>query len=224
MRPVVIPWVVFIIPIIAVHGAYAIGWFEGVAFQCNPYWHGCTSISRAARMGNAIYFFRPLMMPLAAVLMLFWWMQYVWLKHITGKGYPAMLILGIIGAAFLVLYANFLGTYGEAYGLMRRFGVIVYFGFTVLAQLLSIVALHKLGSQLDSKLRFYSHIQVGLILFCMLLGLANLIFKSLGFIWASAMENTIEWHFALYMSLYFPLAAAMWKHTQYRWQALTQQS
>ena len=40
-----------------------------------------------------------------------------------------MLALGAMSAMALAVYATFLGTEGEAYRFLRRYGVVVYFGF-----------------------------------------------------------------------------------------------
>ncbi|MCC5854835.1 MAG: hypothetical protein JJU10_04030 [Idiomarina sp.] len=218
MRPHHLAWTIFWIPVIAVHGAYFIGLWEGVAFRCIPYIEGCTTISRAAREGNAIFFFRGLMMPIAAALILFWYMQSKWLAMITQKRQVHIFAIGTLGAIFLILYVDFLGTSGDFNRFLRRHGVIVYFAATVLAQMLSIYSLHKLGDALDRKLRRYMNMQVGLIMLCWVVGMANLTFKEMGFLWAYDAENIIEWHFALYMSLYYPLAAFMWKRTGFDWQ------
>lgn len=218
MRPQYIPWLVFWVPVIAVHGAYGIGWWEGVAYQCNPYIQGCTTISRAAREGNAIYFFRALMMPLAAVLVLYWYMQSMWLQRMTGKSHWLIFILGSIGALFLILYVDFLGTDGDFNRFLRRYGVIFYFGLTVLAQVMSISVLHKVRSKLEPAIQRYMQLQLALIMLCWVLAMGNLVIKGIGFSWADMMENNIEWFFALCMSLHFPFVALMWKRTGFRWQ------
>ena len=46
-----------------------------------------------------------------------------------------MLSLGVVSAFALAVYATFLGTEGDIYRFLRRYGVIVYFGFGYLAQL-----------------------------------------------------------------------------------------
>lgn len=218
MRPHHIAWLIFWIPVIAVHGAFAIGLWEGVAFECNPYFQGCTTISRAAREGNAIFFFRALMMPMAALLVIFWYLQRKWLEQVTQKSQLHILLLGGIGALFLILYVDFLGTEGDVNRFLRRYGIILYFGLTVLAQMLTINSLHKLGDKFDPSLHKYIYMQLALIILCWLLGVANLVIKGIGFSWADIMENNIEWHFALYMSLHFPLVAIMWKRTRFAWQ------
>ncbi|MCH8501560.1 MAG: Frag1/DRAM/Sfk1 family protein [Aliidiomarina sp.] len=218
MQPKHLAWIVFIIPIIAVHGAYFIGLYQGVAHVCIPYLEGCTTISRAARMGDAIFLFRGLMMPLAMLLVLFWYLQSNWLQQLTGRSHKVIFLIGTIGALFLILYVNYLGTGGDFNRFMRRHGVIIYFAGTVLAQMLSINALHKCGGEAVSKLRKLMQVQLSFIVVCWLLAMISLAINTSGVIWASQGENIIEWFFALFMSLYFAVAARMWEQTRYTWQ------
>lgn len=217
MRPHHIAWSVCLIPIIAAHGAFFLGLWEGVARECIPYFQGCTSISRAAREGNAIFIFRGLMMPTAALLVFFWYLQSTWLKAVTQKPNKILFILGSIGALFLILYVNFLGTEGDFYQFMRRYGITFYFALTVLAQMLSIRRLQKTRLTLDRQSQKYLKIQFILMILYWCLGIANVTIKATGVSWAEQAENIIEWHFALYMSLYFGLTAMMWKRSQFNW-------
>jgi len=127
-----------------------------------------------------------------------------------------MLILGYLGAMFLVLYADFLGTEGTVYRLMRRYGVIFFFTFTVLAQYFFTRDLLRNKSQLKA---VYRHLQtmLGLGLFILIIG-----FISLG---ATILldnpekdrwENVTEWWFALAMMAYFGVTALMWKKLRYQ--------
>lgn len=218
MHPRHIAWSVCLIPVIAAHGSFLFGLWEGVANECMPYFEGCTSISRAAREGNAIFLFRGMMMPVAALLVLFWYLQSVWLKEITQKPHPATFILGAIGAVFLILYVDFLGTEGDFYRFLRRYGTTFYFALTVLAQMISIRSLQQKAGELDTQIRRYLNLQFALMVLYWCLGIANVVIKATGVSWADQAENVIEWHFALYMSLYFALTALMWKRSKFDWQ------
>src|SRR5690606_26929280 len=109
------------------------GWIEG----CVPYLEGCTSISRAARHGLGNHVFRLMVLPCAALVGLHWWLAARWL----GRG-GAVAWLGAVAALALAVYATFLGTDGEAYRFMRRYGVVCFFGFGYLAQLGFLRGLH----------------------------------------------------------------------------------
>lgn len=95
-----------------------------------PYIDGCVSISRAARHGWGNHLFQLLVIPCAVLHALAWWLARHWLR-----GGRAMVVLGVMSALALAVYATFLGTEGEAYRFLRRYGVVVYFGFGYLAQL-----------------------------------------------------------------------------------------
>lgn len=218
IRPHHIAWIVCLVPIIAAHGAFFIGLWQGVANECVPYFEGCTSISGAARNGDAIFLFRGLMMPTAAFLIIFWYLQCVWLKKLTNKSHNTIFVLGTIGAVFLVLYADFLGTEGDFYEFMRRYGITLYFAMTILAQMLSIRSLQKLGNSLDRKIKHYLTIQFTMMVLYWVLGITNVVIKATGVSWADQSENIIEWNFALLMSLYFGLTAMMWKRSGFNWQ------
>ena len=218
IRPFHIAWIVCLVPIIAAHGAFFISLWQGVANECVPYFEGCISISGAARNGDAIFLFRGLMMPTAAFLVIFWYLQSIWLKQITHKPHPVVFTLGTIGAVFLVLYADFLGTEGDFYEFMRRYGITFYFAMTILAQMLSIRSLQKVKDTLELKTKRYLSIQFLLITIYWVLGIANVVIKATGVSWADQSENIIEWHFALYMSFFFGLTAMMWKRSGFEFQ------
>lgn len=109
-------------------------------YICNPYFDGCVSTSRAARSGPGLLWFKAVMLPMAAVLVVAWRSVVSWMASFAGD-LPRIrrwtLRLGIGGAVALVFYALFLGTEGEVYSWLRRYGVVFFFGFTALAQLLT---------------------------------------------------------------------------------------
>lgn len=124
-----------------------------------------------------------------------------------------MLFLGAIGALFLVLYAVFLGTEGQAYRLMRRYGVIFYFTFTVLAQFLYTRQLWRHRIELpesDNVLKA----MLALAGFVLLIGLISLgASMTLDNPEKDYWENTTEWWFALAMTVYFGLVARLWQQS-----------
>lgn len=128
-------------PLVVVHCAYAISIVEGHVLFCNPYWDGCTSISRAGRHGWANHLFKAALLPYTTLLGLYWWLNQRWLLASGGQGSRAMLISGWVGVLFMIVYLTFLGTEGPAYQLMRRYGINFYFAATYLAQVLLIIQL-----------------------------------------------------------------------------------
>lgn len=127
------------LPLLAVHLGLAISIAVGTVAPCLPYLDGGTSVSRACRTEPAVHVFRALVLPSAAAIAATWWIAAAWLARERLAGARArrwMLALGVVGALFLVLYATFLGTQGDVYRLMRRYGVYVFFTGIALAELI----------------------------------------------------------------------------------------
>lgn len=207
-----IAWLNALVPLVAVTGAYAIALAQGYGAVCIPFWEGCTSISRAARYGDAIFWFRGLMLPLASLLALFWFFNYRWLNNLAGRHYRhgIILLLGIISALALAIYTNFLGTEGDVYRFMRRFGVTFYFAFAMLAQLLSIYSLHAVRPLLFPRVNHLVRWQFFLVSLQWLIGLGSLVIIGIQPTFKDEANNIVEWNFALMMTLYYALSAIQW--------------
>lgn len=209
LRPATLALLAGLAPIVVVHVCYALSVQAGTVPLCLPYLEGCTSISRAARHGLANHLFKAVMLPVAALIGVFWYIAAAWLVSTTAKAghrVAAMRLIGLIGALFLVLYATFLGVDGEAYRWMRRYGVTVYFSFTVLAQMLLASVLPPNG------------LRRALIATCgsmLLLGLASLPLQH--FVTdRDALLNAIEWCYALLMSSGFVLVGIAWWRQRFK--------
>jgi hypothetical protein len=133
-----------LLPLVAIHVGWGLSVASGAIEGGFPYLDGSTSISRACRKEPAVHLFRALVLPSAALVAATWWVCAAWLAHegLAGRrGRAWVLALGLVAAVFLVLYATFLGTDGEVYRWMRRFGVLVFFGGTAVAELVVTIAL-----------------------------------------------------------------------------------
>lgn len=204
-------WAAGLIPLLVINLCYLISASADLAPWCFPYLEGCTSISRAARQEPAIFLFRATMLPWSVLLMLYWWLCAIWLKNrapAAKRRREAMLVLGLIGALFHILYATFLGVEGETSQWLRRYGINIYFSFTALAQIL-------LMSLLLRDARLPRWLRTGKVLLCAaMLGL-GLLSLPLQFIVADrdALLNALEWSYALLMASYFPLTGLAWRRT-----------
>lgn len=217
MQPVHTAWLVFFIPLLIVHSAWLWSSWLGAIDQCLPYWSGCVSISRAARSSDALFLFRAGMILNAALLIHFWLLVHQWLA-IYQRRSLALPILGITASLFLVLYANFLGSQGEFYQLLRRYGVTIYFAFTVLAQMLLIRQLLQLQLNVGAHL---VQIKLWLCVWLLTLGIISVLCNAL--LDGDAKdrwENIIEWHFALGMNSYFLLMELLWKKLGFKYRAI----
>jgi len=187
---------------------------------CNPLLDGCVSISRAARHDLPNHIFRALVLPAAVLQILTWMICAAWLKGLgaeTQKALRALPWLGILSGIFLILYGTFLGTEGQAYRWMRRYGVIFYFGISYLCMLiasgtlwrLSRAALIVVPARLDRVL-------VALCAVTLVIGLAQPFVPPLlgGEDLKNRLENILEWYIALAFTLYFVALAWIWAHAR----------
>ncbi len=116
-------------------------------------------------------------------------------------------------ALFLVLYGTFLGTEGEAYRWMRRYGVVVYFAGTCIAMLIVSDAARDLAHQ-------GGRVAGALLPLCLalpLLGLANALAPLLQADGATreALQNSTEWWGGLVFTLFFVAVAWLWRATRF---------
>jgi hypothetical protein len=223
--PVTIVFLAGLLPILAAHLAYALNIWVGadlaLEYICLPYVDGCVSISRAARSGPGLHLFRAIMLPSAVLLLLSWEFIREWLRGMEAcSRRSAWLIstLGVIGAFFLVFYATWLGTEGEWYRWLRRYGVIFYFGGTALAQLLLIWVLWPQRTRLvDGRLVRPVAVLTALVTLQWVLGvfsaIKRLIFDDPQLI--DRLENIIEWCYALPMASAFLVVAWMFRWTRF---------
>jgi hypothetical protein len=224
MQPRTLALFVTCLPLFAINLAYIISASVELVPLCIPYIEGCTSISRAARQGEAIFLFRASMIVNAVLLMWYWHFARCWLNKIRIQGAvtqgrrstQVMLWLGVVGAFFLILYADYLGTSGEFYRFMRRYGVIFYFTFTPLAQLIMVNQLYKLRDlvpDVDINLGVLRY-QLTILVLILLIGLISLL---LSYTQGSNFEreNIIEWNFALLSTAFFGGSIVMWKNLKF---------
>lgn len=217
-------WAAFLaglLPIAAAHGAFFLNVWAGgelaADFVCMPYLEGCVSVSRAARSGPGLLPFRWLMLASVPLLLLTWEYARRWLRDLracSARRGRMMAALGVLGAVFLVLYVTALGNEDEWYRWQRRYGVILYFGGTALAQLLLVWILWPLRRVLLGGLLLRPVALLALLVSLQwALGVFSA-FKRLLFadpVFIDRIENVIEWWYALAMSLAFIAIARLFR-------------
>lgn len=207
-------WLTGLLPVIGVVVSTWIAMSHGLVPACNPLLEGCTSISATGRYFPASLAFRAAVLPTAALTVLFWLASWQWLKSIRAPGRLAINIIpvtGTLAAIFLVIYVSFLGTDGDVYRFMRRFGVIHYFSMTYLSQLLLTRGLyHHPKAPLGPR-----RLMVGLCAAMLGLGLVAILVDLAA--WdTNPVENVMEWNGGLLMMAFFPATAWAWQRTGFR--------
>src|SRR5690554_5237964 len=124
-----------LVPFVTIHAAFLVSALEGHVRWCFPYWETCTSISRTGRQGTGYFIFKGGMLPTTMLLALYWWLNRVWLRSLGVTGGRVLPWLGLVSSLALLIYTVALGHAGDAFHLMRRSGVVGWFGLTWIAQL-----------------------------------------------------------------------------------------
>lgn len=216
LRPAWVALAAGLVPLFTVHLCLWLSIRAGYVEACLPYLEGCTSISRAARFGLPNLLFKGLMLPCAALIAVFWWIAAGWARALHGEPLCRIVLMrwvGMIGALFLVLYATFLGAEGETYQWLRRYGVTVYFSFTVLAQML-------LASLLPAG--WLRKTLVGICALMLLLGIASIPLQHFAEDRDAAL-NAIEWCYALLMTTAFVIVGIDWRRRRVALRLTTRQ-
>ena len=187
---------------------------------CMPLLDGCVSISRAARHDLPNHIFRALVLPAAVLQALTWLLCAGWLRGAGARARGTLLVLpwlGVLAGVFLILYGTFLGTEGQAYRWMRRYGVIFYFGFTYLCMLIASGTLWRMAQAgtiaLPARL---DRMLVALCAVTLLIGLAQVFVPPFldSADYRNRLENVLEWYAALAFTLFFLALAWLWRHAR----------
>lgn len=155
-------------------------------------------ISATGRYGVSYWLFKALMLPQAVLLIVFWRSLRIRFSLSDGRSSQRMYVAGLVAAVFLVLYLVFLGTTGDFYRLMRRYGVFVFFLGTLVAQVLAT----RLLARSDDDVQAAVITQRILLLLMGILALAEMLLGTFG-LQDDVAENIIEWNFSLLMQCWF---------------------
>jgi len=216
-----LPLIGGLMPAVAALLALGLSFALDLVAPCNPFLDGCVSISRAARHDLPNYVFRALVLPAAVLQALTWLLCAGWLRGLGAEArgtLRALPWLGILAGMFLVLYGTFLGTEGQAYRWMRRYGVIVYFGSTYLSMLIASGALWRLARA--GAIAPPARLERWLVALCAItlaIGLIQVLAPPLlgGEDLKNRLENILEWYVALAFTLFFFALAWLWRHTRF---------
>ncbi len=207
IRSFSVPLLVGVLPIVAINITYLVSASEGYVPWCVPYWDSCTSISATGRSGTAFFIFKITMIPAAILLMWYWKLAVRKLDRFGNTG-STILIVGVIGAIFLIVYTIALGAVGDMFRLQRRVGIIIFCTFTYLAQLLFTHRVEKLALSDPTR-----PIQLTLCGTVLVIGLLTLILD-VTLENYDDYENAFEWIIALLLQCYFIVSHWSWKNLQ----------
>lgn len=193
-----------VLPVVSVNAAYLVNIALGFE-ACFPYLEGCASVSRAVRSGVGLWLFKVVAIPSMLLMWLAWNSLEALKFRVADKQAGLIRALGKTGALFFIVYALWLGTDGELYRWMRRYGVVFYFAGTGLAHLL--LARQVLGQGGSGGGRLY----VTVVSLTWAVGVASAFKRRLitDEVFLDRVENALEWNFALLLSLCFVAMAGL---------------
>ena len=210
-----LPLACALLPVAAAHLALALSVRDGLVPDCVPYWDGCASISRAGRHGLAAIVFKLLMLPCAVLQALHWVAARHWLalSHPDPAAGRWLLPLGLVAGVALAVYVAFLGSDGEIYRWMRRYGTIGYFAATYLAQLLYLRGLAQLPQRPHGVYRAMAVVCAAMLA----LGLASTGISAVAISGddKDRLENLVEWHIGLLLTAWFLVQAWLWRRSRF---------
>lgn len=210
LSPMPVGWAAALLPLLTIHVCFVISVAQGHIEPCFPYWEGCSSISRAGRHGAAYFVFKGGMIPATVLLTGLWWLNRVWLLQ-HGQRVPSLAWLGLVASLALLLYTLTLGHRGDAFHILRRIGVIGYFGLTFIAQLKLSAALARTDTLAEPGRR--------LLRLCKLTLFIGLLSVLAGLIWPERyddMEDGFEWVLALLLNIHALRVVSLWRRSGLR--------
>ncbi|MEM7083253.1 MAG: hypothetical protein AAF465_11015 [Pseudomonadota bacterium] len=212
-----LPLLVFLLPVVSINAAYLTASVLDHIPLCVPYFSGCTSISSAGRVMPQKGIFLLGMIPAAILTMQLWLTSEGWLtgnqQLVPSRG---LAFTGALASFCLLVYVTTLGIPGDVYRLFRKFGVLLYFGCTFIAQLLLIRQLKAHNSAYEN----HDKLAKRLTLFCVGILLCGIVIVPISLvedpIKQKQMENIVEWNYALLLHVYYLLLIPAWRRMAMR--------
>lgn len=202
--------------LLTIHLAWLVATAQGHVPACWPWLDGCTSISATGRQLPEKLFFKPLMIIAVLAMAATWWITARWLAA-AGCDRPRLLRMlawaGIAGSLCSVVYLAALGEGGGSARVLRRLGASLGFAGLFLAELLTVVALARLAAR-PALPAWWSpglyRLLWALVLLVFGLGILSAVLAAT---WPryAAVEDAFEWQFALWMNLWLPVLALLWR-------------
>jgi len=179
-----------------------------------PYIDGGLSISRTARTYPAYLLFKPGMIITAFLLIKYWIANNGMAQTVnnqTEKNYR-FLFFGITSALFLIAHSIFLGIHFEydLYKFFRRFILIGFIIFEIIAQTLLVITLFKIKNKIaeiiNKKVLILKIILVSVL---SIVALASLpILTSSGY---TSFKHALEWNYFMGVVFFYLLSFFFWK-------------
>ena len=219
---------IFIIPLIAINSCLFVSinyqLFENTIFVVDqigrsgftiPYIDGSLSISRAARTYPSYLLFKPGMFITAIFLIQYWISNNNLFKKIEDfrKKNKYFLFFGVGSALFLILHSIFLGINFETdlYKFLRRFVLLGFIIFEIIAQALLVIKLVKIKKQIDEFIN-KKILTIKVFLVSVLIIVAISVAPILNSTEYTHFKHALEWNYFLGVVTFYLLTFMFWKN------------
>tara|TARA_B100000287_G_scaffold169887_1_gene160260 strand:+ start:417 stop:1112 length:696 start_codon:yes stop_codon:yes gene_type:complete len=217
---------IFIVPVVVLNTCLFISvngeLLQGTIFQVDPigrssftipYFDGGTSISRSSRTYPAYLIFKPGMVITSILLIKYWLANNKLISNINqNKGNNNFLYFGVGSAVFLILHSLLLGINYELdfYKFFRRFVLLGFIIFEVIAQTLLVVKIYKIKNYISNffnkKILFLKIILVSLLIIVAIVSAP--ILNSTDY---THFKHALEWNYFLGVVTFYLLTFLFWK-------------
>ena len=181
-----------------------------------PYIDGSLSISRASRTYPTYLLFKPGMIITAILLIKYWMANGKLFKKINNKLNKRnyFVLFGIGSAIFLILHSIFLGINFENdfYKFFRRFMLLGFIIFEIIAQALLVINIFKIKKKIDSFIN-KKVLTLKIILVLILIIVAVLSAPILNSSEYVHFKHALEWNYFLGVITFYLLTFLIWKKT-----------
>ena len=181
-----------------------------------PYIDGSLSISRASRTYPTYLLFKPGMIITAILLIKYWMANGKLFKKINNKLNKRnyFVLFGIGSAIFLMLHSIFLGINFENdfYKFFRRFMLLGFIIFEIIAQALLVINIFKIKKKIDSFIN-KKVLTLKVILVSLLIIVAVLSAPILNSSEYVHFKHALEWNYFLGVITFYLLTFLIWKKT-----------
>ena len=181
-----------------------------------PYIDGSLSISRASRTYPTYLLFKPGMIITAILLIKYWMANGKLFKKINNKLNKRnyFVLFGIGSAIFLILHSIFLGINFENdfYKFFRRFMLLGFIIFEIIAQALLVINIFKIKKKIDSFIN-KKVLTLKIILVLLLIIVAVLSAPILNSSEYVHFKHALEWNYFLGVITFYLLTFLIWKKT-----------
>ena len=182
-----------------------------------PYFDGSLSISRSARTYPAYLVFKPGMLITAILLIQYWLANKKLFEKISqnNKQSKYFLFFGVGSAIFLISHSIFLGFSFESdfYKFFRRFILLGFIIFEVIAQTLLVFSLIKIKNEIrhlmNKKILFIKTVLVSILIIVALLVAPILNSED-----HTHFKHALEWNYFLGVISFYLLTYLFWKPTK----------